>query len=318
MTAKPRARARTRKRPAVASPAGVDRFKKPVEMLINPLAGGAGPHSAEQAAEIFAEAGVDVRVTEAGPDALDAALQKIRSRRPDLIVVLAGDGTARIAASLCGPRGPLLAPLPGGTMNVLPRALYGEVDWRTALRDTLAGGVERMIGGGEVEGQRFYVAAMLGSAASFAPAREAVRRRRMLEACVKARDAWNRAFTGRLRFSLVGDEEHAALALALVCPLVSRSLNSEEPRLEAVAFDPRGPLEALRVGARVVLSPLIGDWRVDEAVHAGPAIGGVVRSRGRIPALLDGEPVRLGQRASFRYVPNAFRALAPPEPEPLP
>ena len=32
---------------------------------------------------------------------------------------------------------------------------------------------------------------------------------------------------------------------------------------------------------------------------------------GRIPAILDGEPMRLGHAATIRYRPGAFRALAP-------
>src|ERR1700722_14013349 len=52
---------------------------------------------------------------------------------PDLLLVLAGDGTARLAAELCGPDGPPLAPLPGGTLNMLPHALYGMTPWRVAL-----------------------------------------------------------------------------------------------------------------------------------------------------------------------------------------
>src|SRR5581483_6247865 len=96
-------------------------------------------------------------------------------RRPDLLVVIAGDGTARTAAALCGPDGPLLAPLAGGTMNVLPHALYGTLDWPTALRRLATDGRVREVAGGEIAGQPFYVAAVLGAPALWAEAREAAR-----------------------------------------------------------------------------------------------------------------------------------------------
>ena len=35
-------------------------------------------------------------------------------------------------------------------------------------------------------------------------------------------------------------------------------------------------------------------------------------SRSHIPAILDGEPTRLGRKAEFRFRPAAFRALVPP------
>ena len=47
-------------------------------------------------------------------------------------VRLAGDGTARSVASKAKPDGPMIAPLPGGTMNMLPKALYGTGDWKLA------------------------------------------------------------------------------------------------------------------------------------------------------------------------------------------
>ena len=79
------------------------------------------------------------------------------------------------AVELAGPKGPLIAPLPGGTMNMLPKAVYGTTDWEAALRGILDDGREQCIGGGVVDGKSFLVAAILGAPAMWAPAREAVR-----------------------------------------------------------------------------------------------------------------------------------------------
>ncbi|PWS21620.1 diacylglycerol kinase, partial [Enterococcus faecium] len=83
--------------------------------------------------------------------------------------VLAGDGTARSVASKAKPDGPMIAPLPGGTMNMLPKALYGTADWKLALKRALEEGEPQAVSGGEVEGEYFYCAAILGSPALWAP-----------------------------------------------------------------------------------------------------------------------------------------------------
>jgi diacylglycerol kinase family enzyme len=81
---------------------------------------------------------------------------------------VAGDGTARAAAEMAGPDGPMIAPLPGGTMNMLPHALYGAIPWPEAMANCLKDGQERMISGGEINGRVFFVAAILGSPALWA------------------------------------------------------------------------------------------------------------------------------------------------------
>ena len=66
------------------------------------------------------------------PSFADAAEQKL-----EVLIVLGGDGTIRTAAEACAEKGPYLIPLPGGTMNILPRALYGDVSWEDALKNAL-------------------------------------------------------------------------------------------------------------------------------------------------------------------------------------
>ncbi|WP_395442838.1 diacylglycerol/lipid kinase family protein [Caulobacter sp. UC70_42] len=78
--------------------------------------------------------------------ALDAAMES----RNDVLIVLGGDGTIRAAAQRSGQGVPLLMPLPGGTMNMLPKALYGARPWRQALQDTLKAPVIQPVHGGQV------------------------------------------------------------------------------------------------------------------------------------------------------------------------
>lgn len=285
-------------------------FKR-VAVVVNPASGGVGPGAVAEAGRILAEQGVKGVVTVPEDDGVDACLETALKTRPDLLVIIAGDGTARTGAEMAGPHGPLVAPLPGGTMNMLPGALYGTRDWRTALAEILADGVIRPVSGGMIEGHAFYVAAILGSPALWAEAREAAREGDLRRAWARTQRALRRAFSGRLRFSLDGGPRAKAEALALMCPLVSRAVDEDEACLEAAAIDPAGALEIFRLGFRAAL----GDWRADETVEVTHVRKGRAWASGRIPAVLDGEPTQLGPVIDFHFRPVAFRALVPREPE---
>jgi len=278
-----------------------------VEIVVNPLSGSAGPNAAVEAEQILARFGVTGSVKAPGEDGLEACIHAALKAKPDLLAIVAGDGTARLAAELAGPKGPLVAPLPGGTMNMLPNALYGGRDWKTALADILTDGVEQRVSGGMIEGQRFYVAAILGSPALWAEAREAVREGQLRKALVRARRAFRQAFSGRLRFSLDGKKRLKTESLVLMCPLISKAMEDDEGYLEAAALDPSNALEVFRLG----LYAARGDWRADPAVEAGRCKSGRAWASGRIPAVLDGEPTRLPPVIDFKFLPTAFRALVP-------
>ncbi len=280
-----------------------------VVVLVNPLSGSVGDGAAADAAEILQAFACESEVTTLeGPDmdrAIDAALES----KPDLIVVLAGDGTARAVASRAGPDGPLVAPLPGGTMNMLPKALYGTTDWKEALRTILEDGEPQYVSGGEVEGHAFYCAAILGAPALWAPAREALRGGRLKLAFSHALHAWRRAFSGRIRFDLDDGRRQKAEALVLISPMISRALD-EPVGLEAAVMNPHDAADAFRLAAHA----LFDDWRADPAVRTQPARRIRVDARSRVPAVLDGETVRLSSNATIRFLPKAFRALAPRPP----
>ncbi|HJV43758.1 diacylglycerol/lipid kinase family protein [Caulobacter sp.] len=280
-----------------------------IDIVANIASGSVGPDAPEIAERLIAEHGVSGKVHAPQPAELVDRLRAVIDSGPDAILVLAGDGTARAAAELAGPDGPLIAPLPGGTMNMLPRALYGERTWQEAMSACLETGEPRMISGGEVGGRLFFVAAILGSPALWATAREAAREGRLDLAAARARRALRRAFTGRLRFVLDGRPKQKAEALTLMCPLVSTALDAEERALEAAALDPSSALDIFRLGFNAAR----GQWREDPSVSVGRCRTGRVWAGGRIPAILDGEPARFDPQVSIRFRPKAFRALVPPE-----
>ncbi len=278
-----------------------------VEVVVNAASGSVGSGAAEAAEKIISDFGMGVRIANAEPDEISRAVRSAIDASPDLVVILAGDGTAALAAQLAGSDGPLIAPLPGGTMNMLPHALYGPVGWRDALTAALSQGCVRSISGGEIDGRSFYVAAILGTPALWADAREAVRARKIRLAWAKARKAFTRAFSHKLHYSLGDGIIGKTEALTLLCPIVSRGL-TDESALEVAALDPKDVAELFRLGFNAVT----GDWRADPSVDMTLCRAGVVwAARRNIPAILDGEPCRLDHRAEFRFRPDAFRALVP-------
>ena len=273
---------------------------------MNPASGGVGPKALAELQTLLGAYDLPVNVVEAAPAELAGALKAAVDAKPDLLIVLAGDGTIRAAGELCGPDGPILAALPGGTMNMLPQALYGTTDWRKALAEALTGGVIRNVCGGEVEGRPFYCAAILGHPALWAEAREALRERKLSKAWIKGRKAFRRAFTGKLRYYVDDGPTREAEAMAFLTPLISKAMH-DEAGLEAAAMDVAGAADAFRLAFNTVAR----DWRDDPAVEAKPARRAVLAARHSIPAILDGELIRLGRRTEVVFKPKAFRALAP-------
>lgn len=283
------------------------RFRR-VEVIANVASGSVDADAPQVAEKIFADFGVPAKVCAPSTEELADCLRRAVDAAPDLLVVLAGDGTARAAAEMCGPDGPVVAPLPGGTMNMLPHAIYGVRPWQDALTIALEQGEERLIGGGEVEGHKFMVAAILGSPALWAPAREAARYGRRRLAWARARRALRRAFTGRLRYILEGGPREKAEALVFMCPVTSRALADEERALEAAALNVRGAADVFRLG----INALVRDWRDDPAVESRRCRLARVWSAQSIPAVLDGESVRLKALTEVRYDPAVARILSIP------
>ena len=280
-----------------------------IAVVVNPLSGSTNAKSLDEVKAIVEAAGVEAECVAASGDALVPALKAAVDSAPDLLVIVAGDGTARAAAELAGPKGVLIAPLPGGTMNMLPRALYGTRDWHSALKEILEDGVVCEVSGGEVNGSTFFVAAILGAPALWAEAREAARELKPLTAFRRARRALSMAFTGRLRFIFDGKLPDRAEALILLCPLISPELDADDLALEAVALDPTDASEAFRLAFHAVTD----GWRRDPAVNNMKIRRGRVWASGHIPAVLDGEPRRLLRRVEVRFKPRAFKALRPRE-----
>lgn len=243
-----------------------------------------------------------------GPGAdLCPALDRVVAGKPDVLIVLGGDGTVQTAAERCESSGPVLMPLPGGTMNVLPPALYGARTWRQAINDVLAAPQLCPVNGARVAGQRFFAAALFGGPTLLQEAREAVRYGEFALAARKGLAALRSAFDRELICLWDDADEARGEAVAVLCPLASPRLAAAEARLEAAVVHPEGPLDALRL----VLTAAFRDWRADPDVRCAMAQTVEVLGAGPLPALLDGERFTFEGPLRVELVPEAFLALTP-------
>ena len=283
------------------------KLKQRVAVVLNTSSGGCGEGAAAKLRAAFDRAGLPgATVKAATSDEIDAALDEAIAAC-DVLVVLGGDGTIMSAAERCASADVLLIPLPGGTMNMLCRALYGAVGWEQALSDTLADPQVRVVSGGKAEGRPFYCAAILGTPTLWADAREALRHGDLVGAVTRSVTAIRRHGSNRLSYRMGDTVTGSAEAVAVICPLVSRSLAPDERMLEAVALDPATAAQAFRLA----MHALLDDWRRDPSVARTKVRTVRVTGHGRIPVILDGETVKMGRAVTITFQPVAFRAITP-------
>jgi diacylglycerol kinase family enzyme len=270
-------------------------------VLVNEAAGGVGKGARDKLLAILAETGAQTLAVR--EDVADLAACRREAFKADVIVVLGGDGTARAAAEAFS-AGPPLILLPGGTLNVLPHALYGDRNWEEALRAALTSGRIVRLVGGKANGKKFFVAALFGAPTLLARARESVRKGHFLEALRRFNHAFRRMFSRALAVHAEGSATARVEGLGVLCPAYVGEVSDDT--LEWVQLDVSRVTEFVRVGMRAV----IGGWRGDDTIELSRAQKGVLRSRGVIPAVLDGEPTTFMSRVKIEILRNGPRVVA--------
>lgn len=269
-----------------------------VLVIVNEAAGSVGPGGRERLiAEIEA---LGARTTKSVSnleqlcegDAADA----------DLIVVLGGDGTASKAASMFAD-GPPLVLLPGGTRNLLARALYGVLAWPDALRGALADGRIARLTGGEANGRKFFVAALFGAPTLLARVREAARSGRLDLMIAHLKQVLARIFARRIAVRPVGGVATRAEAAGVLCPAYRGEVEGQS--LEWVRLNAAQIVDFIRVGVRSV----VGGWRVDSAIELSSSPSGEIRAIGTMPASLDGEPTTFKAHVRVQILKQSPRVL---------
>ncbi|HRH24629.1 MAG TPA: diacylglycerol kinase family lipid kinase, partial [Candidatus Paceibacterota bacterium] len=222
-------------------------------------------------------------------------------------IVFGGEGTIRSAAQASTMDGPLLIPLPGGTMNLLPKALYGDVPWETALLSALRDPVIRVVSGGKADQERFFIAAILGAPALWAKAREALREGDIVEALEEGKDAIEHLFDSKVSYRFNELHEGTAEAISVVCPLISTTLADDRQVLEAAVIDVAGAGEVIELATAAAF----GQWRDSRNVAIVNTKHVSVSATSHIPVILDGETVHVGKELEIEFLPEAFRAIVP-------
>lgn len=206
----------------------------------------------------------------------------------DTVVLFAGDGT--INAALCALAdwdGAFLI-LPGGTMNLLAKALHDETDPHKILH--AAHGCDRRVAlpyivAGE---HRAFVGLILGPAASWFRAREVVRKGRFGRLVAAVRGAWRNTFHRRG----VRVEGAQGLGDRYQAVFVTPSLDG----LEAAAVDARDWGSIAQLGWEWVT----GDWVAARAVTESRTEQLRLAERSPVLALFDGEPETLAPGTTVR------------------
>lgn len=277
-----------------------------IGIIVNTASGGGSDSTAEEIAAILAEAGISApKLWSVDGHGLDAALLEAADR--DLLIVFGGDGTIRSAARKSTMTGPILLPLPGGTMNLLPKALYGDVSWEAALEATLHDPMVRTISGGTVGNERFFIAAIFGASALWTKAREALREGDILGAVDEGKHALEGMFASKINYHFDELNEGSAEIVSVTCPLISSALADDRSVLEAAVIDVPGAGELFELATAAAF----GEWRDARNVAIVNTKRVAVSSTTRIPVIVDGEMIHGERELAAEFVQDAFRALVP-------
>jgi diacylglycerol kinase family enzyme len=279
-----------------------------VGVIINTSSGSCDLESEQKMLSVLTEAGlVEPKVWCGEAKEMERFFAEAAGQKLELLIVLGGDGTIRTAAEACAEKGSYLIPLPGGTMNMLPRALYGKVSWEEALKKTLTAPSTKLLSGGRVANKRFFIAAMVGAPALWTQPRESMREGNIADAVKKGSVAFRRMFETKVRYLIAGGAKGETEAVALICPLVSEEMSDSEQALEAAIIDVESAAEMIGL----VTTAAFGKWRDDRNILLTKTRRVNVQSTKEIPATLDGEKVNLGRSAEIDFVSGALTVLVP-------
>ena len=279
-----------------------------VGVIINTLSGSYDSESEQKMLSNLTGAGVvEPKVWCGEAKEMERFFAEAAGQKREVLIVLGGDGTIRTAAEACAEKGSYLIPLPGGTMNMLPRALYGNVSWEEALKKTLTAPSTRVLSAGRVANKRFFIAAIVGAPALWTQPRESVREGNIADAIKKGSVAFRRMFEAKVQYLIAGGAKGETEAVALICPLISEEMSDSEQALEAAIIDVESAAEVIGLATTAAF----GKWRDDRNILLTKTKHVNVQSSKEIPATLDGEKVNLGRSAEIDFVSHALTVLVP-------
>lgn len=287
-----------------------------VLLIANPAAR-RGAHALHAATRAFGDLRIecDVMVTERRGHA--AEFLAASECEYDAVFTLGGDGTAVEIIGALSPGGPPVGVLPGGTGNLLARALGTPLSVPRAVRALVRGGEARVDLGRLSDGTRFVIGAGVGiDAAMIAGTSPAWKRRAGVMAYVAAGTAHvlrRRRFTATVTVDGQAVTREATVVLVanfgvLLNGLVTlgAGIRRDDGKLDVCIFDP------VTIGdiARVTYKLMFRDFGPDPAMTYLRGESITVQTEPAVPAQADGELI--GSTPFSAVVePLAARLLVP-------
>lgn len=245
------------------------------------------------------------------PPGVVEALRAAAARRPRVLAVLGGDGTAQAALDAAKGRVPV-APLPGGTLNRLSRAVYGRRGLQACL-SSLADGEARWLPAGRIGPHRFYVVCGFGPLMELDALREDLRAGRGVGAAwARLAAVGRRGFQEAVLWSPPDQEPRAASALVVALGPVDSAFGMAPPAprllLEGAGAKLDGWADVAGLAARVA----VRRWRsrCGLATRRSASIE-VTGLNGPVFGLLDGERRLLPERFTIEMEPAAALVWGP-------
>ena len=245
--------------------------------VTNPNSGSSGAAKAEAIEAACVEGGLRFVGRTGFPDEALPTIEQLDRAGADTVMLFAGDGTINAAACALADWGGAILILPGGTMNLLAKALHGDAD--PAAIVGAAHRNDRRIALSYVEAgeHRALVGLIVGPAASWYRAREHVRDGRLGKVLPAIRAAWRRTFGRGIKLSG---------APGFPLRVQGAYVHAEGGQLAVAAVDARDVRSIADLGWNWVT----GDWVAARAVTEIRTAELHIAERRPVLALFDGEP----------------------------
>ena len=239
---------------------------------------------------------------------LSEKFEAIKADDTDLLIVFGGDGTCKSGAIVAREMGIPIIALPGGTMNMLPKALYGTDNWQSALELALAQKEPRWQSAGYLNHHIFFCGAIIGDPVTMSEARESLRGGDMLEAVKQVPEIMTAIAHGDpFEFKVDGKVfDRNANGLQIYCPFMTSGATSPND-FELASVPQLSMAQLIGIGAKA----LTQDWRESAHVKTAYAKRVEINGQGAFDILLDGEPETVSCPVNIHLEEQGVLVLAP-------
>ena len=264
------------------------------------------------AREIAARYGLELRAEYVEPSEIAQTVDAIMAEGCDLFISYGGDGTSRASGETAIANDIPFVPLPGGTMNMLPRLLYRTQDWAHALVQAFeAAGTTgaRWHPRGDMNGHAFFCGGFVGKPTRLNEVRECLRDGGVGEAMDCLRKVIGEIdLDDVLRF---GPLDAPTAGTANLINIQNPGMGQKARigcGMEMTGIDVDGAIDLATLG----VTALTGDFRDSDCAHTFVVTEGEIHYDGKPDVLLDGEPIEMAAPLRLRLIERGVRVLAPP------